>query len=153
MRHGWAALAMSVLALGVFAPHEVGAQQRDTTHLPTRERKPGFELGQNFPNPFNPTTTIPFTIGDFPACADSGHQYRVSLRIYNLLAQLVATPILQGDPAPGEPIQDLRLPCGNFTAFWNGKYLNTSQEVASGVYLYRIEVDGKAQVKKMLVAK
>jgi hypothetical protein len=70
-----------------------------------------------------------------------------------MIGQLVSVPILQGDPAPGEPVQNLSLPCGSYTAFWNGNYLNTSQEVASGVYLYKIEVDGKVFAKKMLVTK
>jgi hypothetical protein len=152
MRHGWAALAACVLAMGALAPRTTSAQGTPTTP-PPRERSAGLELGQNFPNPFNPSTTIPFTIGDFPTCADGGRQYRVSLKIYNLLAQLVAVPILQGDPAPGQAVQNLILRCGQYTAFWNGNYLSTSQEVASGVYLYRLEVDGKVLVKKMLVMK
>lgn len=150
MKHRWAALIVSVLALGAFAPRSVEGQEPTP---PPRERSPGIELGQNYPNPFNPTTTIPFAIGDPPTCTEAGRQHRVTLRIYNMLGQLVAQPILQGDPAPGEPIQNLLLPCGSYTAFWNGKYLNTSQEVASGVYLYKIEVDGRVSVRKMLVTK
>ena len=152
MKHGWAALALSVLALVAFAPGSVDAQGGSANPPPT-ERKPGFELGRNYPNPFNPTTTIPFTIGDPPTCSEAGRLHRVNLRIYNMIGQLVSVPILQGDPAPGEPIQNLSLPCGSFTAFWNGKYLNTSQDVASGVYLYKIEVDGQVNAKKMLVTK
>jgi hypothetical protein len=152
MKHGWAALALSVLALGAFAPRSLDAQE-PSANPPPRERTPGFELGQNYPNPFNPTTTIPFMIGDPPTCTEAGRLHRVTLRVYNMIGQLVSVPILQGDPAPGEPVQNLSLPCGSYTAFWNGKYLNTSQEVASGVYLYKIEVDGKVFAKKMLVTK
>src|SRR6266705_3306731 len=67
---------------------------------------PLVELKQNYPNPFNPATTIPFTLnGDLFA---NGHRPEVSLKIYNVLAQLVAVPILQGTgealPAPsGSP--------------------------------------------------
>lgn len=152
MKHGWAALAACVLTLGALAPRSAMAQGPPTTPAGT-DRKAGLELGQNFPNPFNPSTTIPFAIGDYPSCSDGGRQYRVSLKIYNLLAQLVAVPILQGDPAPGQAVQNLILRCGQYTAFWNGNYLATTQEVASGVYLYRLEVDGKVLVKKMLVMK
>src|SRR5256886_11749647 len=54
---------------------------------------PSVELKQNFPNPFNPATTIPFSLnGDLFA---NGHRPKVSLKIYNVLAQLVPTPILQ----------------------------------------------------------
>jgi hypothetical protein len=45
------------------------------------------------------------------------------------------------------------LTCGQYTAYWDGKDAKTQQEVASGVYLYRLEVDGKPLVKKMLVSK
>src|SRR6266699_3909661 len=67
---------------------------------------PLVELKQNYPNPFNPATTIPFTLsGDLFA---NGHRPKVSLRIYNVLAQLVAVPILQGT---GEDLENLELTC------------------------------------------
>ncbi len=152
MKHRWAALVI-VLALVALVPGTGTAQ--DSTSARSRERTPGFGLGQNYPNPFNPTTTIPFTIGDQP-CTNTGggRRYRVSLRIYNVLAQIVAVPILQGgDEAAGQPLENLQLGCGPKSAFWNGNYLNQSREVASGIYLYRLEVDGRAIVKKMIVIK
>src|SRR3989440_12036804 len=84
---------------------------------------PSVELKQNFPNPFNPATTIPFSLnGDLFA---NGHRPKVSLKIYNVLAQLVATPILQGT---GEDLDNLELSCSApgsspcpFTAYWDGK--------------------------------
>jgi len=152
MKHRWAA-PIFVLALGALMP-AVAAAQGDVGTFPDRERSPGFELGQNFPNPFNPATTIPFTLGDPPACTDTGREYRVSLRIYNVLAQLVAIPILQGgDESIGQPLSNVPLHCGTYSAYWNGNYLNTSMQVASGVYLYSIEVDGKSVVKKMIMSK
>ncbi|MEJ7808798.1 MAG: hypothetical protein WKG32_00125 [Gemmatimonadaceae bacterium] len=153
MKQRWAALSLCVLALGALAPSVMSAQASSQPTPPARERSPGFELRQNYPNPFNPATTIPFTIGDYPTCTDPGRQYRVTLKIYNILAQLVAVPILQGEPAPGQPLQNLLLRCGSYTAFWNGNYLATSQEVASGVYVNVLQVDGKAKTNKMLVAK
>src|SRR2546426_10655914 len=102
---------------------------------------PLVELKQNYPNPFNPATTIPFTLsGDLFA---NGHRPKVSLKIFNVLAQLVATPILQGT---GEDLNDLELTCSapstgggggcTFTAYWDGKVLKTDHEAASGVYIY-----------------
>ena len=155
MKHGGAALA-TVLVLSALVPRAAAAQQSTPTTPPPRERNAGFGLGQNFPNPFNPETRIPFTIGDAPTCTDATRTYRVSLRIYNLLAQLVAVPVLQGgagDVAGGQPLENVALTCKQYTAYWNGKYLNTDREVASGIYLYRLEVDGKAVVKKMIVMK
>src|SRR5216117_1807062 len=96
---------------------------------------PQVELKQNFPNPFNPATTIPFTLnGELFA---NGHRPKVSLKIYNVLAQVVATPILQGT---GEDLDNLELTCSTagscaFTAYWDGKVLKTDREAASGVYI------------------
>jgi hypothetical protein len=115
---------------------------------------PSVELKQNYPNPFNPATTIPFSLnGDLFA---NGHRPKVSLKIYNVLAQLVATPILQGT---GEDLEDLELTCGTpstgctFNAYWDGKVLKTDREAASGVYIYQLVVDGKRFTKKMIVMK
>ena len=156
MKHRWAALAVAVLALSAFMPRDSAAQ---AAGQPPRERDAGIGLGQNYPNPFNPETRIPFSVGlsgEPPACTDPSRQYRVSLRIYNLLAQLVAVPVLQGGAdgvEGGQRIENLRLPCRDYTAYWDGKYMGTGREVASGIYLYRLEVDGKAVVRKMIVMK
>jgi hypothetical protein len=115
-----------------------------------------FELAQNYPNPFNPETTIPFSVGGGPTCTDHGRQYRVSLRIYNLLTQLVAVPVLQGGSggvAGGQPLENVLLTCGQYTAYWDGKYRNTGRDVASGIYLYRLEVNGRPLFRKMIVTK
>ena len=151
MMHRWAALLV-VLALSAFMPRETAAQGPPTS---VRERSNG-SLKQNFPNPFNPETRIPFDIGDPPTCSEPSRQYRVSLRIYNLLAQLVAVPLLQGGSggvAGGEPLENKLLTCNSYTAYWDGKYLNSSREVASGVYLYQLTIDGRPIVKKMIVMK
>jgi hypothetical protein len=116
---------------------------------------PLVELKQNYPNPFNPATTIPFTLnGELFA---NGHRPKVSLKIYNVLAQLVAVPLLQGT---GEAVTELELTCPSassgpcaFWAYWDGKVLNTDREAASGVYIYQLIVDGKRFTKKMIVMK
>jgi hypothetical protein len=164
MTSRWAAL-MAVLALGALLPAVASAQEPQAPQQATDKatppppppkppppRSPGVVLGQNSPNPFSQTTVIPFVLGDPPTCNDGGRQYEVTLRIYNVLAQLVAIPVLQsGEFASGQPVVNLVLRCGNYTAFWNGLYLNTSQPVPPGVYLYRIEVDGRAVARKMVV--
>lgn len=148
MKHRWAALA---LALGALVPAAVAAQG-STPPPPARERTPEFQLGQNYPNPFSPSTSIPFTVGDYPACTDGGRDYRVSLQIYNILAQLVAVPVLQGDGG-GQPAADVTLRCGRYTAFWDGTIMNSAQEASAGVYLYRLVVDGRPVVKKMIIVR
>jgi hypothetical protein len=45
------------------------------------------------------------------------------------------------------------LTCDQYIAYWNGKYSQTGEDVASGIYLYRLEVDGKQVVKKLIVRK
>ena len=150
MKHRWAALGL-VLALSAFVASSAPAQ---TAGQAGQSRGPG-ALGQNEPNPFNPETTIPFAVGmagDPPACADTGKLYRVSIRIYNVLMQLVSIPILQG--GGGRPVANLQLSCGQYKAFWDGRVVGTSREAASGVYVYTLEIDGRnAGTKRMIVVK
>lgn len=146
-RYAWAVLggALGLLAAGT---GQVPGQGPPPPPAPV-------ELKQNYPNPFNPSTTIPFTLGgDLFA---SGHRPKVSLKIYNVLAQLVAVPILQGT---GEALSDLELNCSagaagvcTFNAYWDGTVLNTGREAASGVYIYQLIVDGRRFTRKMIVMK
>ncbi|MFL5489452.1 MAG: T9SS type A sorting domain-containing protein [Gemmatimonadaceae bacterium] len=151
MKHLWRALLL-VLVLGAFMPSRSAAQGSSTQT--GGGQGAGLQLGQNYPNPVNLDTRIPFDI-DSQGCTDAGRQHRVSLRIYNLLAQQVAVPVLQGgvgNVAGGEPLDGLLLTCGKYVAYWNGQYA-TGEDVASGIYLFRLEVDGKVLVKKMIVRK
>jgi hypothetical protein len=150
MKRVWGALGL-VLALSVFMPRVAEAQPSQDG----KDRRNGAALGQNFPNPFNPETRIPFTVGDAPTCSDA-KQHRVSLIVYNVIYTAVATPILQSGTsgmAGGQPLEKLSLPCGEYIAYWDGKVQATGREAASGVYLYRLEVDGVPLVKKMIVVK
>jgi hypothetical protein len=151
MKHRWAALVI-VLALGALVPR-FAAAQGTANPPPAGERSPGVELRQNSPNPFPQATTIPFSLGDPPSCsADAGRQHRVTMRVYNVLAQLVAVPVLQsGGGGTGQAIMNVTLGCGTYSAYWNGTYMNTSQEVPSGVYIYVLDVDGRSTAKKMIV--
>ena len=140
--YAWAVLGLGLAAVGT---RDATAQQANPP--------PAVDLRQNYPNPFNPATTIPFVL-DGQLFAD-GHRPKVSLRIYNVLAQLVAVPILQGS---GERLDDVQLNCvaaGScaFTAYWDGKVLNSDREAASGVYLYQLVVDGVRYTRKMIVMK
>jgi hypothetical protein len=144
--YAWAVL---VGGLGLLTVGVGGGQGQ----APPPAAAPVAELKQNYPNPFNPATTIPFSLnGDAFA---NGHRPKVSLKIYNVLAQLVAVPILQGT---GEALTDLELTCGasggcTFNAYWDGKVLNSEREAASGVYLYQLIVDGHRFTRKMIVMK
>jgi hypothetical protein len=85
-----------------------------------------FDLMQNYPNPFNPTTTIAYQL------TKSGH---VQLTIYDLL---------------GKEIQTLVNKVQN-----QGKYqiLFDAGNLVSGVYLYRLQIEGAVVTKKMIVMK
>jgi len=152
MKHLWVALV--VLALSAFMPGNLSAQ--GVLPQSGKAQGAGLELGQNYPNPFNPDTRIPFSVGGGAGCTDPSRLYRVSLRVFNVLAQPIAVPVLQGgsgNVAGGEALDKLMLTCGQYIAYWDGHDDKTQQDVASGVYLYRLEVDGKPLVKKMLVSK
>jgi len=96
-----------------------------------------FALSQNYPNPFNPTTTIQF---DLP------EQSMVTLKIYNMLGQEVATLLNREEIAAGT--EELEF---------------DASSLSSGVYLYRVVAesvndDGAVsqtytQVKKMVLMK
>jgi hypothetical protein len=85
----------------------------------------------NFPNPFNPTTTISFSL---PKDGE------VKLSIYNIKGQRVATLL-------NEPLTS-----GQHKAVWNGKNQD-GHAVSSGVYFYRLDTGDKTVTKKMLLLK
>ena len=91
-----------------------------------------FALGSNYPNPFNPTTTIPF---DLPEAS------KVTIRIYNLLGQQIAV-LVNG--------QEFK--AGRQRMVWEGRS-ETGSQAASGIYFYRIEAGDFSAVKKMLMVK
>src|SRR3989449_10633536 len=111
--------AWAVLGLGLWAAGAGGGVARGQGSPPTAELK------QNYPNPFNPATTIPFALsGELFA---NGHRPMVALKIYNVLAQLVAVPILQGT---GESLDNLELTCSSpsgcaYSAYWDGNIPRT----------------------------
>ncbi len=93
----------------------------------------GFELSRNYPNPFNPTTTLSFVIS---------HPSFVTLTVYDVLGREVATLVNEVKQA------------GEYAVPWN------AEGIASGVYLYRLSagsVSGQAgefmDIKKMLILK
>jgi hypothetical protein len=90
-----------------------------------------FELLQNVPNPFNPTTQISFAL---PAAAE------VNLSVYNVLGQHVKTLV------------DEYVPAGYQTVTWDGTDYS-SAPVASGVYFYKIQAGSFNATKKMLMLK
>ena len=93
-----------------------------------------FCLSQNRPNPFNPSTTIYYSIPDGLA------QVPVKLIIYNLRGQLVR--IL---------VEDTQQP-GNYSVNWDGMDINGSK-VSNGVYFYRLNAGDFICTRKMVLLK
>ena len=85
-----------------------------------------YELKQNFPNPFNPSTKISFQIPG---------QYFVSLKIYNMLGEEVATLVNEKKSA------------GKYNVDFNASAL------PSGVYFYQLSAGNFIQTRKMMLLK
>jgi hypothetical protein len=85
-----------------------------------------YVLKQNYPNPFNPTTIIEYSV------PKSGY---VSLKVYNLLGQEVATLFSGNQKA------------GSYLATFDGK------DLASGIYMYRLQSDNVSITKKFVLMK
>jgi hypothetical protein len=101
--------------------------QKDPNRIPTE-----YNLAQNFPNPFNPSTMINF---DLPK------QSAVTLEIYDVLGQKVKTLV------NGETMDP-----GYYHIIWNGTNQSGST-VSTGIYFYRIVADKFTSLKKMMFLK
>ncbi|RPH90575.1 MAG: T9SS C-terminal target domain-containing protein, partial [Calditrichaeota bacterium] len=110
--------------VGVFPLTEAGMISKVADHSVAPS---DYVLEQNYPNPFNPQTEISFSITK---------KESVSLQVFNLRGQKVATLINQQVKAPGR-----------HTVTFDGAGLT------SGIYLYRLQVNGFSEVKKMVLQK
>ncbi|MBW3534464.1 MAG: hypothetical protein KY453_04495 [Gemmatimonadetes bacterium] len=138
-----------LLLLGLSAP--LSAQEPRPGSLVGGQTS-GFQLEQNYPNPFNPETKIPFVLHE--DLFASGRPVVVSVRIYNLLQQVVAVPTALRHPlGEGVPVLSLEYPrAGTWEAYWHGRD-QSGRQVASGIYLMQITENGASQTRKMYVAK
>jgi len=103
----------------------VGVKDKPQSQLPTE-----FSLSQNFPNPFNPSTTIKYAIGE----TRQGTQ-NVKLIVYNMLGQEVATLLNKLQKA------------GNYEVSFDASNLS------SGIYYYQLVSGNFTIVKKMILLK
>jgi hypothetical protein len=90
-----------------------------------------YRLDQNYPNPFNPATTIEFLL---PAGTN------VHLAVYSISGELVAT------------LADREFGAGSYRVVWNGRN-KIGNDVASGIYFYRIMTESFSAVKKMMLVR
>lgn len=136
--------AWAVLGLGLLAG--VG-----TRVASGQNPQPPVQVPDNFSSPFSLPSSFQFRLGG--ELFLNGHRPVVTLRIYNVLAQLVAVPILKGT---GQQLENLPLNCSStlgcsYSAYWDGYVRGTGQPVLSGVYIYQLVVDGRRFTKKMIV--
>lgn len=89
-----------------------------------RGRPVGYHLGVNYPNPFNPSTSVPFGVGD---------SSRVTLKVYDILGREAAT-LVDGVKQPGE-----------YSAKWQAK------DLPAGVYVIRMTGGRFQSVRKMVL--
>ncbi len=135
-----------VLLLAVGPPAEAQQVQPGQPAVSQAVDPPRVELRDNYPNPFYASTTIPFTIR--PEVCREGHQPTVTLEIYNVLAQVVAVPLLAEENP--RRVQRLKLPCGNYEAVWDGKLLDGT-DATTGIYWYHLTVDRRRQANNMIL--
>ena len=102
-----------------------------TTGVPADQVPIRFTLQQSYPNPFNPSATILYSLEN---------QVYVRLSIYNLLGQRVRALV------------DGRERAGNHVAVWDGTD-DSGKRVASGIYFYRLEAGSFVSTKKMVMIK
>ena len=88
-------------------------------------------LGKNYPNPFNPSTTIPFDI------TQAGN---VTVKVYDMSGSLVKTLTADYKEA------------GSYNVIWNGLN-NDGQKVASGQYIYKMSAPNFTDTKQMTFIK
>jgi len=96
-----------------------------------KEIPEGFQLQQNYPNPFNPQTEIAYSLPE--------GSY-VKLTVYNILGQKVRVLVDEYQSA------------GIRKVTWDGRD-ERGERVASGIYLYKLQAEGLAQTKKMILTK
>ena len=100
--------------------------------LSLQTRPTVFSLADNFPNPFNPTTTIQYAL---PQAAD------VKLTVYNVVGQPVRTLVVEHQSA------------GRYVVEWDATD-DSGHSLSSGMYFYHMQVGGEfREVKKMLLLK
>ncbi len=112
---------------GLTPPDDVGVITTAEDDQPGEELPESTELKDNYPNPFNPDTNIPFQL------AETGE---VTIEVYNILGQNVTTL------ARGEQYQ-----AGSHQVTFDGS------DMSSGTYLIRMEVNGEVHTSKMLLVK
>lgn len=97
-----------------------------------------FQLFQNYPNPFNPSTKIKYSIPS--VISNEVRNLNVTLKVYDVLGKEVATLVNEHKPA------------GSYQVEFNVGQ-DSSPDIASGIYFYKLQSGSFVQTKKMLLLK
>ena len=119
-------VAVATHGNGVYTGYVRGG---DIVVNPVHSEPDKITLEKNYPNPFNPTTQIDYSVK---------REGRVTLRIYNVQGQLVRT------------LTDHSHGPGHYTVTWDGTD-QRNRPSASGVYIYRLSTDNSAQSARMIL--
>jgi hypothetical protein len=140
-------LLLLLVIYGLLTPPAARAQVPAPTVATTQK---GFRLEQNYPNPANPETYIPFTLEE--GLFQNGDAPVVSIRIMNIFRQLVAIPKAVALPRGRDvPVNNLRYTePGRKQAKWDGRDLH-GRRVPSGVYYCELVVDGRSDFIRFFV--
>ncbi|MCB0280220.1 MAG: T9SS type A sorting domain-containing protein, partial [Calditrichaeota bacterium] len=101
-------------------------EQQTSTHSVDR-----FKLYPNYPNPFNPITTIRY---------DLDKETQVELDVLNILGQRVKQLVYKRQKA------------NSYQLIWDGRN-ESGEQLASGVYFYRLKTENQLQIRKMILIK
>lgn len=133
-------LLLLVAAAVLLFPATLRAQdpEEPLPSIPSR----GYRLEQNYPNPANPDTYIPFVLEE--SLFRDGEPPVVTLRIVNMLRQPIATPRTTGR-GRAVPVQDLVVEApGRIVAYWDGKDLN-GRRAPAGLYYCELIIEGRRE--------
>jgi len=142
-------LLLLVIVVGLLSPPGLRAQETTPQPLPA-EASRGFRLEQNYPNPVDPETWIPYYLEE--SLFKEGRPGVVSIRIYNILRQLVAVPTAVGHPrGKNVRVTNLRFTeAGRKVAYWDGKD-QQGRRVPSGLYYCELVVNDRSDFIRIVV--
>ncbi|MFA5803971.1 MAG: family 16 glycosylhydrolase [Melioribacteraceae bacterium] len=112
---------------GIIIESNTPSDVKEETSIPDK-----FKLEQNFPNPFNPGTSIRYRLPNFGF---------VSLKVFDSLGSEIATLVNEEQRS------------GNYKVDFNANLTNEGRQLSSGVYFYTLRADNYAMTKKMLLIK
>ncbi len=108
----------------------------ETNPVKGRNLPRSFALEKNYPNPFNPSTTITYYVPP----SESASFYRITLEVFDLRGRRVRI-LASGAHEPG-----------SYTVVWDGRD-GSAKDLPSGVYFYRLRSGAFSQTRKMVLVK